>query len=93
MRYFLLFFPYNFRSEIDNDVIPDVAVENVGVDICVKLGDSRSNGFQNIRGADFVSNEQDETYPKSVKRLKGVSLKNCRNAASDGFGSNFWRTD
>ena len=35
----------------------DVAVYNVGVDACVKLGDSRSNGFRDIRGADFTSNE------------------------------------
>ena len=39
------------------------------MDVCIKFGDSRSNGFRNIRGADFVSNEQDEAYPNSAKRL------------------------
>ena len=32
------------------------------MDVYVKFGDSRSNGFRDIRGADFMSNEQDETY-------------------------------
>ena len=35
-----------------------VAVDNVGMDVRVKLGDSRRNGFREIRGADFVSNER-----------------------------------
>ena len=47
------------------------------MDVHVKFGDSRSNGFQDSRGADFVSNErtneQDEAYPNSVKRFRGVS--------------------
>ena len=29
------FVPYNFRPEADNDVISGVAVENVGMDVCV----------------------------------------------------------
>ena len=49
------FLKYNFRPEGDNDVISSVAVENVSVDVCVKFGDSRSNGFQDIRGADFAT--------------------------------------
>ena len=44
--------------EVDNDVISGVAVDNVGVDVCGKFGDSRSNGFRDIRGVDFVSNER-----------------------------------
>ena len=31
------------------------AVENVGMDVCVKFGYSRSNGLRDIRGAVFVS--------------------------------------
>ena len=46
------------RPEIDNDVISGVAVNNAGVDVPIKFGDSRSNGFPDIRGADFVSNER-----------------------------------
>ena len=58
-----------------------MAVDNVGVNVCVKFGfgDSRSNGFRDIRGSDFVSNErtneQDEAYPNRAKRLSGVSPK------------------
>ena len=52
------FFPYNFRPEIHNDVISDAIVDNVGVDVCVKFGDSRSNGFRYIQGADFVLNKR-----------------------------------
>ena len=48
-------FRYNFRPEVDSDVVSGAAVDNVGP---VKLGDSRSNGFRDIRGADFVSNER-----------------------------------
>ena len=49
------------RPEIDNDVISGVAVDNVGVDVHIKFGDSRSNRFRDIRGADFVSNERTKT--------------------------------
>ena len=51
-------FPYNFRPEVDNDVISSLAVDNVGMDVCLKFGDSRSNGFRDIGRADFVSNER-----------------------------------
>ena len=51
------FFRENFRPEEDNDVISGTAVDNVGVDNPVKFGDSGSNSFRDIRGADFVSNE------------------------------------
>ena len=61
-------FRYNFRPEVYNDGI-------VSMDVLVKLGDSRSNGSRDIRGADFVSNEHDEAYPNSGKRLT-VSPKN-----------------
>ena len=44
--------------EIDNDVISGLAVDNVGLDVSIKFGDSRSNGFRDIRGADFVSNKR-----------------------------------
>ena len=52
------FFRYNFLPEVDNDVVSGVAVEYVSVDVVpAKLGDSRSNGSWDIRGADFMSNE------------------------------------
>ena len=52
-----------------------MAVDNVGMDVLIKFGDSRSNRFRDIRGAFFVSNERmniDEAYPNSAKRLKIV---------------------
>ena len=64
------FFRCNFRLEVDNDTISDVAVDNVGMDVNVKLGDSKSNGFRYIRGADFVSNEQtNRTKPIPVAEM------------------------
>ena len=35
-----------------------LVVDNVGMDLPIKFGDSRSTGFLDIRGADFVSNER-----------------------------------
>ena len=46
------------RLQVENDVISGVAVDNVGVDVPLNFGESRSNGFRDIRGADFVSNER-----------------------------------
>ena len=58
------FFSYNFRPEVGNDVISGMAVGNVGVDGPIKLGDSRSNGFRDIRGVDLMSNERTlEAHP------------------------------
>ena len=69
--YIRLFFPYNFQREVDNDVISGVAVDNVCMDVPIKFGDSSSNGFRDIRGADIVSNERTyigEAYCNSAKR-------------------------
>ena len=65
------FFPFNFRPEVDNDVISGLTVDNVGTDVPVKFSDSRSNGFRDIRGADFVSNERTlvQAYPNGAKRI------------------------
>ena len=51
-------FPYNFRPEANDEDISGVAVGKAGVDVCVKFGGSRLHGLRDIRGADFVSNEQ-----------------------------------
>ena len=61
-------FPYNFRTEVDNDVISGIAVDNVGVDVTIKFADSSSNGFRAIRGADFVSNERTWAKPVPIAR-------------------------
>ena len=50
-----------------------MAVDNVGMDVPIKFGDSRSNGFQDIRGADFVSNER--TLAKPIPTSDRVSPK------------------
>ena len=36
-------FTYNFRPEVDNDVISGTAVDNVGMEVRKKFGDSRPN--------------------------------------------------
>ena len=69
-RYFRQCFRFNFRPEVDDNVISHFAVDNLGVDIHVKFGDSRSSGFRFFfRGADFVSNEQTNmTKPIPIER-------------------------
>ena len=52
------------RPEVDNDVICGRTVDNFGMDVPIKIGDSRSNGFRDIRGTVFVSNER--TLPKPL---------------------------
>ena len=61
--YFRRFFLYNFRPEVDNDIISGTTVDNIGVDVPKEFGDSRLNGFQDIRGADFVLNERTLAKP------------------------------
>ena len=63
------FFRYYFRPEVDNDVISGVAADNVGMDVWVKFGDSRSKGqtvfeiFQELFSC--RTNERDQAYPNS----------------------------
>ena len=60
------FLSYNFRSAVDNHDISGVVVNNAVIDICVKVCDCRSDGFRDIRGAAFVSNEHKEPYPNGA---------------------------
>ena len=69
-------FRYNFQLEVDNDVISGVAVGNIGMDVHVKFGDSRSNGFRDIRGADFVSNERTGPGKRSTICVNGGANRN-----------------
>ena len=66
--------PYDVRPEVDNDVIFGTTVDNVGVNVPIKFGDSGSCYFRDIRGADFVSNERTnicEDYPNfAYKKIK-----------------------
>ena len=45
-----------------------MAVDNVGMNVLIKFGDFSSNGFRDIRGADFASKDErmniGEAYPK-----------------------------
>ena len=65
-----LFLSYNFRPEVDNDVIFGVAVGNVGMDVPIKFGYSSSNGFRDIRRASFLSKERTNIGRTSAFRLK-----------------------
>ena len=51
-----VFLRYNFLPEVDSGVVSDIDGDNASLDVHVKCGDSRSNSFRDIRGADFVSN-------------------------------------
>ena len=61
------FFPHNFQPDVGNDVISSMAVDNVGMNDLVILGQTV---FRDIRGADFVSNEHWRSL--SAFRLKIV---------------------
>ena len=43
-----------------------VAVDYIGMDVHVIFDDSRSNGSQDIRGCDFMSNEHDRSISHNV---------------------------
>ena len=66
-------FPYDFLPEVENDVISGMAVDNVGMYVPIKFGDSRSNGFRDIRGAYFVSNEQ--TLAKAIPTARNAAFR------------------
>ena len=62
------------RPEVGNNVISGMAIENVGVEVPVKFGVSRSNGFRDIRGGNFVSNER--TNEHKMANHNSASPKN-----------------
>ena len=68
---------YNFRPEVENYVISGVAVHNVCMDVLVKFDDSRSNGFRDIQGTDFMSNERTGPSTISIIKLSDLSKQNC----------------
>ena len=65
-----------------------MVVENVDMDVPIKFGDSWSDGFRDIRGADFVLSKRTlaQAYPNSAKRnafrLKTVRDRSCVSMAS-----------
>ena len=77
-------FPYNFWPKVDNHIISGVAVDNVGMNVCEKFGDSRSNGFSRYSRGWFRverTNERTDRYeadPNNAKRFSGVSTKKVK---------------
>ena len=58
---FLSFFRDNFRPEVASDIISGLSVDEVGLDVFVKFGDSRSSpsrNSRNIRADQFVMDER-----------------------------------
>ena len=53
----------NCQPEVASDLISCMAVQYVGVDVCVKFGDSRSNRSQDIRLPHFVTEDNRTTRP------------------------------
>ena len=50
----------NFRPEAASDVISGVDVEQVGMNVHIKFGESRSNRFRDIRLRQFVTNDDND---------------------------------
>ena len=75
---FSCFFSRNnfVRPEVANDAISVVVVGQVGTDVRVKFGDSRSNRSGDIRSAQFVTTTTDHAnYHRRQKRHSSVSPK------------------
>ena len=78
--------------EINNDVTSGLAVDNVGMGVPIKFGDSWSNGFRDIWRAHFVE-RTNRNWPIPIARnATAFCLKTVENTASDGFVWNFLRT-
>ena len=76
-----MFIRYNFRPEVDSNVLAGLAVDGGGMDVPVKFDDSRSNGSQDIRGADCLLNERMKITKAChirQKRLKAYRTKAYR---------------
>ena len=67
-----------------------MAVDNVGMDVPIKFGDSSSNGFRgfrDIRRADFVSNERTLAKPIPIEfRIKTAKDRSYVSMESYGMG-------
>ena len=58
-----------------------MAVNSIDMHVSVKFGDSRSNGFRNIRGADFVERQKPNIFLKTgdqmITQKKYELIKDC----------------
>ena len=80
-------FLYNFRPDVVDDVMSSVAIDNVGVNVCVKFGDSSSNGLCDIRRASFrVERTKERTNMASVSPQNDRNQSNCENVRTGGCG-------
>ena len=59
-----------------HNVISSVAVDNVGMNVPMKFGDFRSNGFRDIQEADFVLNERtnERTLAKPIPIARTANI-------------------
>ena len=78
MQHFRVFFRYNSRPEVDNDATSSVALDYVSIDTYVKYPDSMSNGFQDIRAAHFVMDDERATAEagRDISTVKQIVAKN-----------------
>ena len=64
-----------------------MAVENDDMGVPMEFGDSSSNSFRDIRGADFVSNERTNERTKATAfRLKTAKDRPCVSVGSYRMG-------
>ena len=60
-----------------------MAVDNVGMHGLQKFGDSGSNGFRDVRGADFVSNQR--TLAKPIPIARNAKRRSPKNTTRKTF--------
>ena len=59
----------NFRFEVARVTISSVSVEDVGVDVHVKFGDSTFNHFRDIQTTHFMMDERQRMDPVVIDRM------------------------
>ena len=64
MQYLIGLVTFCSRPESSSDVISSLTVDQVGLDVPVKLGDSRSHCSRDIRVPHFVMDDDERTNPE-----------------------------
>ena len=62
-----------------------MAVDNGGMGVSIKFGDSGSSSFRDIRGADFVSNER--TLAKNIPIARNANAFRLKTAKDRPYAS------
>ena len=70
----------NFRPEVYNDVISCTIAEPTGVNVRVKVGDSRSTSSRDIRLPQFTTNDSDDSDNDDAGRRTLCQLRIRRKA-------------